>query len=95
MQCCQDYYRIPNTYRPLYRAVYLKAIKVLKTRKSEMLSPIISGCLLVEDDNLDFHLKPIVIAHYIGLSTLLESISEWYRVSDGYRPLYRAVYRPD
>ena len=33
------------SYCPLYRAVYLKAIKVLKTRKSEMLSPIISGCL--------------------------------------------------
>ena len=56
------------SYRPLYRAVYFPST----TRRIgyQSLSPIISGCLLVAQcvpEREDVYL----IAHYIGLSTIL------------------------
>ena len=79
----------PESYRPLYRAVYNSDIEDATSNAYNFnLSPIISGCLRTYRLwNLRFH---ILIAHYIGLSTYTSV--QIVRISKPYRPLYRAVY---
>ena len=76
------------SYRPLYRAVY-KSFCKRGILSIWYLSPIISGCLRLSVTNVKD--KSNLIAHYIGLSTLPDSLI--YDIDKKtYRPLYRAVY---
>ena len=60
------------SYRPLYRAVYAKAVN--KDNDFRVLSPIISGCLHTKMTEIN-HYENNLIAHYIGLSTTIFSVA--------------------
>ena len=89
---CVEYLGDDNTYRSLYRAVYLSG-RLLRDCFYRILSLIISSCLLVENEkNL---LLGSLIAHYIELSTSITIQESPTSREESYRSLYRAVYERD